>query len=200
MRFDLESYLTLARDSIQRPTEAAARLLAFNLSDDVRWLGLGVVVTSSAVLAFLVGLLFPVPVETPWGWLTGSPLLMAGVQAGLLVLVALAMAQVGQMFEGKGRFRDALLLVVWIETILLGVQIVQVVMMMFFPLIASLLGVVAVGLFFWLLAQFTKALHGFRHLGLVALGMAGTMVLTAIALSALLGALGLLPPMPDAAM
>lgn len=196
MQFGLNEYLALARDSITKPGQAVAQVLGLNLPSDARWTALLAVVALSTILAALANALFPVPVEgSPFGILTAQPLRMALMQLIVMLVAAMAMARVGQLFGGTGRFMDALLLVVWIEAVLLGIQVAQSVLMLLFPLSAALLGLVAIALFFWLLANFTKELHGFRHLGLVAFGMAGTMVLMAIMLSVGLAALGILPPM-----
>lgn len=88
---------------------------------------------------------------------------------------------------------------IWIDVIMLAIQVVQVLLMVIFPLTAEVLGLAAIGLFFWLIITFTKELHGFRHVGLVAFGaFVGVMMLTAIFLSVLLGALGVMPPMVEA--
>lgn len=62
-----------------------------------------------------------------------QPLVLAGMQLVAIVLGAGLMAGVGRMFGGHGRFEDALLLTVWIEVMLLVVQLAQIVLSLALP-------------------------------------------------------------------
>ncbi|KTF07440.1 Cytochrome c-type protein, partial [marine sediment metagenome] len=103
----------------------------------------------------------------------------------------------GRMFGGHGRFEDALLLTVWIEVMLLVVQLAQIVLSLALPGLAGILGIIAVALFLWLTVQFTKALHGFTSGPKVLLVMFGTLLVMGFVLSFFMAALGLMPEMPQ---
>jgi hypothetical protein len=193
MELSLASLAELLRQSVQDTRGAVARLLALNPPMQVLWQAMGAVVAMSAVLAYLASALFPVPVETPWAALTASPLRLAGTQAAGILLVSAAMTVVGRVFGGHGRFQQALLLAIWIEFVLLCVQLVQVVLMLLFPLLASLLGLFAVVLFFWLVTRFTAHLHGFTRMWPVFLGVFATLFLGGLLAAMVLGVLGLVP-------
>lgn len=195
MGFGLDDFLALARDTVMRPAQAVPRILALAPPPEQRWMAGVAVVALSSILAWLASILFPLPVETPWSPITRSPMVMAVVQLVVLLLVSGLVAGVGRMFGGRGQFADALWLLIWIDAIMLAIQLVQVVLMFVFPLTAEMLGLAVIGLFFWLVIALTKELHGFQNLGLVALGVVATLLLTGLLLSVTFGALGLLPPM-----
>ncbi|MFB2595073.1 YIP1 family protein [Paracoccus sp. p4-l81] len=195
MAFGFDDFLTLSRDAVTRPAQAVPRILNLAPPVEGRWMAAAVVVALSAILAWLASQLFPVPVDTPWSPLTRSPLTMAGVQLVVLIVVSGMVARVGQLFGGKGSFADALWLIVWIDAMMLVIQVAQVLLMLIFPLTAEVLGLVAVGLFFWLVVSFTKELHGFAHIGLVAIGAVGTLIVASLILSLALASLGILPPL-----
>lgn len=198
MAFGLNDFVQLAIESARAPARAVPRVLALAPTMQARWMAAAAVVSLSAILAYLASLLFPLDIETPWSPVTRAPMTMAGLQLVVMVGVSALIARVGQMFGGQGSFADALWLMIWIDAIMLAIQVVQVLLMVIFPLTAEVLGLAAIGLFFWLIITFTKELHGFRHVGLVAFGVVGVMMLTAIFLSVLLGALGVMPPMVEA--
>ena len=194
MNFD--DLKALAGLSLRDPDRAVAALLGLGVPYSARWMGLVLTVSLSALLAWAGSALFPVTDGGPIGALVAQPISFAGMQLAGLVLAAGLMAGVGRLFGGKGNFPDALLLVVWIEFLLLIVQAVQVVLMLVFPAVASILGLLAVGLFLWLTVRFTRALHGFQSVALVALGMLGTMLVAGFILSFIAAAFGLIPEIP----
>lgn len=178
--------------TLRDPAAALRRLQGLNLSDGTRWSALFLVVSLSAIMAWLASQLFPVHVETGLNLLVGRPFLMAGAQLGGLVLAAVLIGFGGRAFGGQGRFEDALLMVVWIEALLLVLQAAQVVLMLIFPLIASLLGLAGLALFIYLLVSMTKALHGFQSTALVVIGMIATALIATFVLTFFATAFGLI--------
>ena len=156
-------------------------------------------VSLSGLLAYGSTLLFPLPSDEGAAVFSISrqPLVLAGMQLVAIVLGAGLMAGVGRMFGGHGRFEDALLLTVWIEVMLLVVQLAQIVLSLALPGLAGILGIIAVALFLWLTVQFTKALHGFTSGPKVLLVMFGTLLVMGFVLSFFMAALGLMPEMPQ---
>lgn len=122
-----EMFKGLVRLTFRDPEEAAHLLLSQGWPMSVRWMALLLAVSVSGLLAFISAQLFPVPRETatPAFALSQQPLVLAGFQFAAIVVGAWLMAGVGRMFGGHGRFEDALLLAVWIEVILLIVQVVR---------------------------------------------------------------------------
>ncbi len=197
MTFD--DFKTLAGQTLRNPEQAAQWLIDQRWPMQVRWMALVLAVSLSGLLAYASALLFPLPEGEGAAVFSISrqPLVLAGMQLVAIVLGAGLMAGVGRMFGGHGRFEDALVLTVWIEVMLLIVQLAQIVLSLALPALAGILGIIAVALFLWLTVQFTKALHGFTSGPKVLLVMFGTLLVMGFVLSFFMAALGLMPEMPQ---
>jgi hypothetical protein len=187
--------LGLIRDSVATPQQAAARILSWRLS--------GLVLLQAAVLvsvldALILGVIgggaFVIPL--PDGDWVLPPLLHAALLGGSLLLTAGALQVGGRILGGRGRFDQALLLTIWLEVIAIAVQVVQVALALFLPLLADLSGLAGVAVILWCMVHFTRVLHGFtgygRAIGAIFLGA----LAVGLAVSMLLGFLGFGAP-PD---
>lgn len=194
-----EMFKGMVRLTFRNPEEAAHLLLSQGWPMSARWMALLLAVSVSGVLAFVSAQLFPVPqdAETPVAALSQQPLVLASFQFAAIVIGAWLMAGVGRMFGGHGRFEDALLLAVWIEVILLIVQVVQIVLSLILPGAGAIMGIIAIALFLWLTVQFVKALHGFSSGPKILLVMFGTLLAMGFIMSFFAASLGLLPEMPQ---
>ena len=197
MTFD--DFKALVRQTLRNPEGGAQMLMALNLPMPVRWMALLLAVSVSGLLAYLAAMLFPVPAtETPPMYsLVQQPLVMAGMQMVAIVVGAGLMTGVGRMFGGQGNFADALLLTVWIEVMLLLIQVAQIVLSLALPALSGMLGLLAIAMFLWLTVQFTKALHGFTSGPKVMLGLFATLLAMGFLLSFFAASIGLLPEMPQ---
>lgn len=193
-----DDFKALVRQTFRNPEDAARWLIAQNWPMQARWMALVTAVSISGVLAYLSVQLFPIPEgETPMLPLGQQPLVLAGMQLFAIIIGAGLMAGVGRMFGGHGRFEDALLLAVWIEVMLLIVQVLQIVFTLILPPLAGMLGILAIALFLWLTVQFTKALHGFTSAPKILLVMFATLMVMGFVLSFFMAGLGLMPEMPQ---
>ena len=197
---NLSEILTLSglwrhtRDTIRAPQEAAQAILALNLPRNVLWLGLALVITLSTLLASAVLLMVPMP-EAGAG--VPMPVVMGLVQAVFLVLVSLGIAVIGARFGGKGDFDGALALMVWLQAVFLVVQAFQITAIAIgLSVLADIVSLASIPLFFWLMAQFVTVLHGFSSVWktfwaiimfLIAFGFLFSLVVTSF---------GLVPMMP----
>jgi hypothetical protein len=178
----------LVRQSFVEPRRAGERLIALAPPVEGRWLGMAAAILVGTLLAYLVPLLSGRIAEVP------PPAVAVAVQAAANMLAVVLMAQVGRLFGGRGRFEDALLLVAWLQALMALVQIAQIVALIVMPPLASLILVLAVGLFFWLMVGFVQALHGFDNPFLVLFGALAALMTAAVVLSFVLIALGFEPP------
>lgn len=197
MTFD--DFKALIGLSFRDPQGAAHVLLRQGWPLQARWMALLAAVSISAMLAWLAAAMFSAPADdgTQVIILSQQPMVLAVMQMGAIVMAAGLMSGVGRMFGGHGRFGDALLLTVWIEVLLLVVQVVQLGLSLVLPSVAGMLGILAMGLFLWLTVQFTKTLHGFTSTPKVVLGLIGTALAAGFILSIVAAALGILPEMPQ---
>lgn len=183
----------LLRLTLRDPQVAARALIGMRLPDQVRWLGLALVAVLTLIVMRLTLLIFPAEGLSPLGLALRSPVSGLPIQVGSILMVALAMMLAGRVFGGRGRFADALLLMVWLEFVLSLVAVVQVLLLVALPLAGVIFSLCAVALFLWLLVNFAAALHGFTNLWAVLAAMIGTFLGLAIATALALALLGIDP-------
>ncbi|MFV0385934.1 Yip1 family protein [Paracoccus sp. (in: a-proteobacteria)] len=185
--------------TLRDPQMAARVVIAADWPVPARWMAALIVAVASAGVAWVATLIFPLPDEAlpPIFRLPSIPFAMAGTQILSVALVAGLMAGVGRMFGGKGRFEDALLLVVWIQVVLELVQAVQIVLTLILPPAGSLMTILSLVLSIWLMVKFSMELHGFTSGAKVLLALIGTLFVTAFVLSFIAAAFGLLPEIPQ---
>jgi hypothetical protein len=197
---NLSEILTLSglwrhtRDTIRAPQEAAQAVLALNLPRNVLWLGLALVITLSTLLASAVLLMVPMP-EAGAG--VPMPVVMGIVQAVFLVLVSLGIAGIGARFGGKGDFDGALALMVWLQAVFLVVQAFQITAIAIgLSVLADIVSLASIPLFFWLMAQFVTVLHGFSSVWKTFWAIIMFLIAFAFLLSLVVTSFGLVPMMP----
>ena len=197
---NLSEILTLSglwrhtRDTIRAPQEAAQAVLALNLPRNVLWLGLALVITLSTLLASAVLLMVPMP-EAGAG--VPMPVVMGIVQAVFLVLVSLGIAVIGARFGGKGDFDGALALMVWLQAVFLVVQAFQIAAIAIgLSVLADIVSLASIPLFFWLMAQFVTVLHGFSSIWKTFWAIIMFLIAFAFFLSLVVTSFGLVPMMP----
>ncbi|WP_340260477.1 YIP1 family protein [Roseobacter sp. HKCCA0882] len=197
---NLSEILTLSglwrhtRDSIRAPQEAAQAVLALNLPRNVLWLGLALVITLSTLLASAVLLMVPMP-EAGAG--VPMPVVMGIVQAVFLVLVSLGIAVIGARFGGKGDFDGALALMVWLQAVFLVVQAFQIAAIAIgLSVLADIVSLASIPLFFWLMAQFVTVLHGFSSVWKTFWAIIMFLIAFAFLLSLVVTSFGFVPMMP----
>lgn len=184
----------LAVLTLQDPKRAAHALLAEDVPMRARSAGLLLVAVVSALVASLqIG---PLPQEMdPFSaFMLASPFRTAVMQWLFLALTVVLVHRVGLAFGGRGSFPDALLVVVWLQLLMLALQIVQLFATMISPPLAGIIGLVGFGVFLWLMTIFIAELHGFASRGLVFLGM----VLSGLAAGFVLGIVMILLLGPEA--
>jgi hypothetical protein len=101
-------------------------------------------------------------------------------------MISLIITYGGQFFSGDGTFNNALAGVLWINFILVGVNIFQILLIISIPILADFVALLASLWSIWALVVFSKELHGFNSL--VVTGMVGLILfsLTVLILGSLL--------------
>jgi hypothetical protein len=75
-----------------------------------------------------------------------SPIVLGLVMAGFLFITIHAVHRIGGFFGGTGSFEEAALLVIWLQFILICVQVIQIVTLFVLPPLAGLITIVAIAL------------------------------------------------------
>lgn len=155
----------LAVETIRDPKAGATEILVRLPNRAALWLAFALMVVASLIMGEVVGMIMEAPVEGP---LTGqSPLALGLLQGMMLFLTVHAITHIGRLCGGTGEFDGALALITWLQFIFFLIQIFQIFLLLTAPLVAGLVTIVALGLFFWLLVNFIAVLHGFPSVGMV---------------------------------
>ena len=190
MNFSLPMLGTLVRDSLTRPRQTIRTVLDLRLPPALLWEVLVLVAVLGDLLVW-GGLALTSPgrsVLTAPGM--PGPLFMAALQLVLMIGAIYAIDRVGRLFGGTGDFAGALAVMVWLQVVMLALQLGQFVLYLIAPPVADLLGIALFAVMFWLISNFIAELHGFRSLVAVLLGVILGIVGLVVALSFVLFALG----------
>ncbi|MFY0691298.1 MAG: YIP1 family protein [Paracoccaceae bacterium] len=184
----LAQILNLMKLTITNPREGATTILSFSFGRDVLWMIMALIVVSSGVLSRLASMLAP-PSGAPelTAQFLTSPLLSAIVVLGVLMIMVICTHFVGRGFGGTGEFNESLSLVIWLQAIMLMIQVVQLGVLLISPFLASLIGFGSVALFLWLYVNFVAVLHGFTSIPLVLVGIMVSMFAVGFGLSIIAG-------------
>lgn len=184
------SLLNLLRDSVAEPQEFADRLLASRpRTSTVFEAAVLLSILDALVLGALGGGGTALP--TPAGEIQLSPFEHAGILLASLLLTASALQVGGQLLKGRGRYAEALVLVVWLEVVALAIQVATLLVALVLPPLAGIVGMLGFAVLLWCLLHFVRALHGFAGLGRAAGALVLGAILVILASSLLLAAFGL---------
>jgi hypothetical protein len=193
MDTSLPAFLGLVRDTVSDPRAGARRVILARLPMNVRWLVLALVVVLSVLLSNLTLRMTMAGTGMMGGLLLG-PVTAMVLQGVVLMVMALAIHQVGRLMGGGGGFADALLLVAFLQGIMLVIQVLQIAALLLLAPLAGIFSILGVVVFLWVLTGFVAELHGFRSM----LGVFGMIVVTtfgiAFLIAMLLAMLGVAPP------
>ncbi|MBZ0129520.1 MAG: hypothetical protein K8F59_10420 [Rhodobacteraceae bacterium] len=181
--------LALARLTVTDPQSAAAYLLS-RLPDRRILLQIAVLVSLLGVLAEAV-LVAVVSQGEGTAVLAGSPILLAVILFMMLMLSSLLVYIVGGMFGGTGSFDSALLLSVWLQFLMVLVQVVTI---PFAAIVGGIPELMTFGIYLfltWALINFIAVLHGFTSLWKVFAGFIATSLAASLVILLVLGMIGL---------
>lgn len=181
----------LAQLTLQDPRQAARVLLAEDVPMRARTAGLLLVAVVSALLASLQVGTDLQGLDPLSAFMLASPFRAALFQWLFLALSVVLIHRVGRAFDGRGSLPDALLIVVWLQLLMLALQLLQLAATLVAPPLSGVIGLAGFALFLWLMTAFIAELHGFRNRGLVFFGMVlaalGTGFVLGIAMILILG-------------
>ena len=100
-----------------------------------------------------------------------NPFIFVILQCAILLMISLIITFGGQFFSGKGTFNNALAGVLWINFILVGVNIFQILLIVSIPILADFVALLASLWSIWALVVFSKELHGFNSLVVTSLSV-----------------------------
>lgn len=184
----------LVGDSLIRPRVAARRVMALRINP-LELLMVAVIITCAGIImAFVATRASSGGLDPVTSRVLNTPLFGAGIELAVMAVIAVLTHRIGVLFGGKGAFLDAVALVVWLNVMLLLIQIAQILALATFPPVAAALSIVGILWAFWAFANFVTELHGFENPFMVLGAVVLTAIVLFIAVAMLLAILGLTPP------
>lgn len=197
MTLTLNSILAMVWRTVKNPREGAAEVLSLGIPREALWTVLALVVVLSILLAQVMSLLVLSGGGAIAGPISIGPLATGFIQILLLILMVFAIYWIGKAVGGTGSFEEALLLVSWLQFIMVCLQAVQTVFVLILPPMATLIGVLGLALFLWLLTNFIAVLHNFRSLPMVFMMIILSAFGIAFGLSIILALIGVTGPIME---
>ena len=185
----LTDFVKLVINTIKDPKQVALKISLITLPPVTLWSLVVLVVIISVLLSELANWLLPVkPTQTSL-ILISSPFLATVVLTVLMTVMIFLTFYIGKLFGGTGSIESTISVIVWLQTTMIALQVVQLILIPFLPSLAMILGFFAGILFFWLYVNFILVLHGFTSLGKVFFGVIASMLGVIFLFSLLIGTL-----------
>ena len=185
----LTDFVKLVINTIKDPKQVALKISLVTLPPVTLWSLVVLVVIISVLLSELANWLLPVKPTQPSLILISSPFLATVVLTVLMTVMIFLTFYIGKLFGGTGSIESTISVIVWLQTTMIALQVVQLILIPFLPSLAMILGFFAGILFFWLYVNFILVLHGFTSLGKVFFGVIASMLGVIFLFSLLIGTL-----------
>lgn len=186
----------LVGESLVSPRSAARTVIDLRLPRQVLLEAALAVTAMGVVLGYLAVMLGPGDPDQVSAALVTNPLLGAALQFSIILVVAFLTARIGALFGGTGGLDAALALVVWLNTMMLLIQTVQLGVLLVVPPLAGFIAVATVIWALWAYANFVTELHGFQNPLFVLGGVILSMIVLFFGLAMILAILGVTPQEP----
>jgi hypothetical protein len=190
---ELRMWGQLVIDSLLRPRLAARRVLALGLGPVVLLQAAVLTACLSTLLGYIALVLNPGAIDGISQALLAQPLRGAALQLAVMMLGAGLMARIGMLFGGTGSIGGALALLVWLNTVMVLLQAVQLVALIVLPPLAVLIALATLLWAVWTFAGFVAELHGFGNTLLVLAGTVLALMVLFFSLAMLMAILGFSP-------
>ncbi|WP_164876055.1 Yip1 family protein [Falsirhodobacter deserti] len=133
------------------------------------------------LLIFVAFSLSPASEEVAGFPISPMPLLVA--QAGALLMMSAVTFWIGRWRGGTGSFANSIITLSWLQIVMVAAQVAFLVLELALPFVAAIVGILALMLMLWLVVNFVAELHGFQSLGLVFVGVIGTLFVLSFVLA-----------------
>lgn len=182
------TWTQLFLDTIRTPDAVAEWLKGTEFERASVWMGLFAVAALGAVVTGLTVVLIPLP--PGWPDMFAMPFAHFAASAGGMILFAQILTWAGRGLGGSGTLEEITKLVVWLQAVRVGLQILGLFLLVAIPVLGAFYGLATGLLAIWILIQFIKIGHGFDGAGAAIMVLLATFVGLVIALSMILSLLG----------
>lgn len=174
--------------SVRDPATAARSLMDMHLPREALWTALVLVAVLNTLLYGISNLLVPGPSPLPAG--LEAPGLYFAFVAGGLVLTIYAIFWTGRALGGQGQIGDVMVVIIWLQTLRVAVQVAALVLILISPLLSALLIFAAALLGVYILVHFVNQAHALGSLGKSAGVLIASVLAMVLALSLILSLVG----------
>ncbi|MBL4749204.1 MAG: hypothetical protein JKX71_01235 [Amylibacter sp.] len=147
----------------------------------------------STILSIVLLMIEPTEVQNAFSAFSTSPLPLFIVQVATFLGMAGMVTYVGRLFQGHATYKESLTALVWMQVVLFGVSMVQLVLGLVAPFLAPILFLASMMIMIHLIVNFIMELHGFKNILFVIAGIVGTFFALAVFFTIILSMLGLAP-------
>ena len=155
----------------------------------------------AAVLAIVLSMIMPLitlmfqpaEVQDALGGFTSKPFSVFIVQLSVLAGSAFLIAKIGQFFKGHGTFKESLTAMIWLQIVMILIQLTQFFAGLISPQLGALIFLISVGIMLYLIVQFISEIHGFTSIMNVLFGVIASIFGLSFIMSILLAMLGITP-------
>ncbi|MDP5216158.1 YIP1 family protein [Ruegeria sp. 2205SS24-7] len=154
----------LAILTLKAPAQAARELLALQLERNVLWLAFALAIvlnTAAQTLSDLV--LSNMTGELPV--LALPPIAYAGFFTGAILLFVSVLSFVGPKMGGSGRFNDVFVLIIWLQYLRFGLELLVLVLLLVAPVFGALIGIAGSLVGLYIMVHFIDQAHRLNSLG-----------------------------------
>ncbi len=179
----------MALQSIPEPRKIARELFNLRLNRGALWQALILLLVIGAMMGVGSSVLFP-PAPELSGTVFAMPLMVSLAEASIAIITVFLIFWLGRAAGGTGAFEDAIVTVIWLNFVLLIVQMTVLVLSLFAPSLAALVWLAGGFAGFWILSHFIAEMHGFTSAMRVFLAILLTSFVAVAVLSIVLAMMG----------
>lgn len=189
----LGSLLGLAVETLQKPKKCLRIILDIVITMPELLHATALIAALSTILSIVLLLIEPVDVQNALSALSANPIPLFIVQMATFLGIAALITYVGRLFQGHATFKEALTALVWLQFILFGVSIVQLILGFIVPFLSPIVFLFSMMIMIHLTVSFIMEIHGFTNVFAVIAGIFGTFFSIAFILAIIFSMLGFVP-------
>lgn len=189
----LRDLIQLAIKTLREPKRCLRIVLDIVITMPELMQATALVVLLSMILPIISLMLQPIEVQQAMSAFSSNPIPIFILQVFIILGSAGLITTFGKMFQGYGTFKETLTAMVWLQFVLLGVQILQLLVSIIAPGFNAAFFLGSVLMMIYLTISFIMEIHGFNNLAAVTISFFGCFFALIIALSILLALFGITP-------
>lgn len=194
MKIDnLGNLIQLAIASLRTPKRSLRIILDLVITMPELIQATALVVALSMMLPIISLMFQPAEVQEAMKAYSTHPVPVYFLQMAILIGSAFIINFISQIFKGHGTFKEMLTAMVWMQFILIIIQVLQLVISILAPQLNGIILLFSLMAMVYLTVNFIMEIHGFTNSFSVAVGVFGSFFGIALILSILLALLGITP-------